>query len=184
MLAGPYCIVHSSAAARCCIMQCYVHTRNNRYIELLMDISLSERARLVRPWPLRAPTSKPPPFSTCRTFPVGLCFLHFSLRSRSFLPFFFFRFECMRVLRVRHRGRARHRRGSQRVVAGRGGLQGTRSPFSLLGVACASRHKGSMNGLCLASWCGSGFTMYERISLRVVVICKIKFKRCLRLRRN
>ena len=33
-----------------------------------------------------------------------------------------------------------------------------------------------MNGLCLASWCGSGYTLYEYI--RVVSICKIKFKRC------
>ena len=63
-----------------------------------------------------------------------------------------------------------------------GGLQGARSPFWGLGVARASRHEGSMNGLCLASWCGSGCTMYEYI--RVVMICKIIFKRCLFLRRN
>ena len=45
------------------------------YIEILIDISLSERARLVHPWPLRAPTSKPPPFITCLTFPAVLCTL-------------------------------------------------------------------------------------------------------------
>ena len=33
----------------------------------------------------------------------------------------------------------------------KGGLQGARSPLWWLGVACASRHEGSMNGLCLAS---------------------------------
>ena len=49
------------------------------------------------------------------------------------------------------------------------GLQGARSPFSWLGVASASRPEGSMNGLCVASWCGSGYTMYECI--RVVLIC-------------
>ena len=89
------------------------------YIELLTSVSLSERARLVHPWPLGAPTSKPPPFITCRTFPAGLCFLPFSWHSRCFLPFFFFRFVCVRVLRVRHGGRARRRRGCQRVLAGR-----------------------------------------------------------------
>ena len=63
-----------------------------------------------------------------------------------------------------------------------GGLQGALSPLSWLGVACASRHEGSMSRLCLASWCASGYTMYEYI--RVVSICKIRFKRCLFLRRN
>ena len=35
------------------------------------------------------------------------------------------------------------------MLAGRGGLQGARSPFSWLGVACASRHEGSMNVGCV-----------------------------------
>ena len=56
-----------------------------------------------------------------------------------------------------------------------GGLQGARSPFSWLGVVCASRHEGSMNGPCLASGCGSGYTMYGYI--RVVLICKKKKKK-------
>ena len=60
------------------------------------------------------------------------------------------------------------------------GLEGARSPFSWLGVACASRHERSMNGLCLASWCGVGYNMYK--SIRVVRDRKIIFKRCLFLR--
>ena len=59
------------------------------YTELLMDISLSEGARLVHPWPLRAPKSKPPPFITWPTFPAGPCLLHLSWHSRSFRPFLF-----------------------------------------------------------------------------------------------
>ena len=54
-----------------------------------MDISLSERARLAHPWPVRAPTSKPPHFITWRTFPAGLCCLDLSWHSRPFLIFFF-----------------------------------------------------------------------------------------------
>ena len=63
-----------------------------------------------------------------------------------------------------------------------GEVQRARSPFSCLGLACASRHEGSMNGFCLGSRCGSGYTIYEYI--RVASICKIAFKRCLFLRRN
>ena len=47
-------------------------------IEPLTDISFSERARLVHPWPLRAPPWEPPPFITWRTFPAVLCSLFFS----------------------------------------------------------------------------------------------------------
>ena len=57
-------------------------------IEQLTDISLAERARLVHPWALRAPTWKSPPFITCRTFPAVLYFLHFSWHFRFFFPFF------------------------------------------------------------------------------------------------
>ena len=53
--------------------------------------------------------------------------------------------------------------GEPGTVAGVGGcrriergLQGMRSLFSWVGVACASRHDGSLNGLCLASICGIG----------------------------
>ena len=93
-----------------------------KYIELLTDISLSERARLVHPWPLRAPTWESLPFVTCRNFPAVLCFLHFAWHFQSLFPFFLIRFVCVRELRARHRGRARHRRGCQRVEAGRGGV--------------------------------------------------------------
>ena len=51
-----------------------------------------------------------------------------------------------------------------------GGLKGARSPFSWLGVACASRYKGIMNGLCPTFSCGAGYKMYE--SIRVVWVCK------------
>ena len=91
-------------------------------VELFTGMSLSERARLVHPWPLRASTWRSPPFFTCRTFPADLCFLNFSRHFRLFFPYFFFRFVCVRVLGARHRGRARRRRGCQRVLAGRGGV--------------------------------------------------------------
>ena len=58
-----------------------------------------------------------------------------------FSPFFFFRFVCAGVS------------GCWRVE---GGLLGTLSSFSGLGVACASRHKASMNGLSFASICDFG----------------------------
>ena len=131
---------------------------------------------MVHPWPLRAPTWKSPPFSTCRKFQAVLCFLHFSWHFRLF-SFFFFCFLCARVLGTRHRERAQRRRGCQRVLAGKGGLQGARSPLSCLGVVCASRHEGSMNGLCLTSICIIRFSMYEYI--RVVRDCKVRFKWCL-----
>ena len=38
-----------------------------------------------------------------------------------------------------------------------GGLQGARSPFPSLGIACAPRHERSTNGLCLASSFGPAF---------------------------
>ena len=37
-------------------------------------------------------------------------------------PFCLFRFVCVRVFEARHRGRARRRRGCQRVLSGRGGV--------------------------------------------------------------
>ena len=123
-------------------------------IELHTDISLSERARLVHPWPLRGPTRESPSFISCRTFPAVLCFLRFAGHFRLFFSFFSFRFVCVHVLGARHRGRARHRRGCQRVQVGiEEGLKGARSPFSCLGIACDSRYEGSMKRLGLASIC-------------------------------
>ena len=43
-----------------------------------------------------------------------------------------------------------------------GGLEGARWPFSGLSVVGASKHEGSMSGLCLASWYGVGRNTYER----------------------
>ena len=44
-----------------------------------------------------------------------------------------------------------------------GGVKGVRSPFWCLGVACASKHEGCMNGLCLAPICVIRLSMYEYI---------------------
>ena len=92
------------------------------------------------------------------------------------VPFpFFFRFMCLRVLRARHRARARHRRGSadgggyggvarsavtvfvakRRMCLETRGMHEGALSFSWLSVPCASRHEGSMKGLCLGLlvWC-------------------------------
>ena len=42
-----------------------------------------------------------------------------------------------------------------------GGVQGARSPHPCLGVACASRHEGCMNGLNRATICDFRRRMYE-----------------------
>ena len=119
-------------------------------IELLTDISLSERARLVHPWPLRAPTWKSPPFFTRRTFPAALCFLHFS---GHFWVFFSFFLVLFRVRACTQSTAPRASAGVSGCWRVEGGLKGVRSPLSCLGVACTSRHEGSVNGLCLASVC-------------------------------
>ena len=89
-------------------------------IQLFTDISLSERARLVHPWPLRAPIWTSPPLGTYRAFPAVLS--RFFLARSVIFSLFLFRFGCVRVLQARQHGRARHRRGCQRVVGGRGGV--------------------------------------------------------------
>ena len=132
-------------------------------INLLAGAFLSERARLAHPWPLRAPTWTPPLSVTCQREP--------------FLTFFSCFVSCASV--YSEHGTAGER-GAVAGVSGcwraEGGLNGARSPFSWLGVTCLSRHKGSMNRLCLASSFGVGYSMYEFV--RVVLICKIKLKRC------
>ena len=78
---------------------------------------------MVHPWPLRAPTWESSPFLLLAGLSGGSLFSPFICFSRYFQsisPSFFFRSVCVRVLRIRHRGRARHRRGCQRVLAGRG----------------------------------------------------------------
>ena len=55
--------------------------------------------------------------------PLQRLFVFFiSLGSFIFLVFSFLCFVCVRVLRERHRGRVRRRRGCQQVLAGRGGV--------------------------------------------------------------
>ena len=83
------------------------------------------------------------------------CFLHFSWHFQYFFSFFSSLVSCACV--YSEHGAA----GEPGAVAGvsrcrrvEEGLHGARLPFSCLGVACASRHEGNMNGLCLASICG------------------------------
>ena len=124
---------------------------------------------MVHPWPLRASTWTTPPSITLRTFPAFLCFLYFLRTSRYlFLPLFVWFGACVYSMH----GTA----GEPGAVAGvsgcwrvEGGLDEARSPFSCLGVACPTRHEGSMNGLCLASWCGVGYFHVQ--SKRGVYFC-------------
>ena len=148
-----------------CFPTCFGPTLN-REVEVLTDISLSERARLVvHPWPLRAPTWTTSPSIACRAFPAVGCLLS--------SPFFLalsvrfslvFRFVCVRVLEARHRGRARRRRRCQRVLAGRGrGV--ARSAVAVLvarrRVCLETRGKHEW-ALCLAPiLCGIGDSMYN-----------------------
>ena len=128
--------------------------RNGPYcIELLTDIPLSERARLVHPWPLRDPTWESPPFITCRTFPAVLCFLNFSGHFQSLFPLFFFCFVCVRVLGAQHRGRARRLRGCERMLASRGGIaRSAAAVFVVRRFACLETrgmHTWALSGLHL-----------------------------------
>ena len=98
------------------------------------------------------------PLFFCRAFPGVLCLLHFYCHFRFFFPFFFCCFVSCACVYSEH-GTA----GEPGAVAGvsgcwrvEGGLQGARLAFSWLRVACASRHEGCMNGLCLASICDFG----------------------------
>ena len=125
-------------------------------------------ARLVHPWPLRAPTWESPPVITFRTFPAVLCFIRLSWHFQSFFSSFV---SCACV--SSEHGTA----GKLGAVAGvsgcllvEGGLQGPRSPFSCLGIVCASGHEGGKNGLCMASICDFGKSKYE--VFRVVGECK------------
>ena len=83
----------------------------------------------------------------------GSLFLHFSWHFQFFFSFSSF-VSCAYVYSehgtVGERGTTTGVSGCWRVE---GGLQGARSPFSWLGVPCASRHEGSTNGFCLASIC-------------------------------
>ena len=123
-------------------------------LNLILATSLN---RLVHPWPLRAPPSESaPPFIAWRTFPAVLCVLHLTWHSRSFLTFCFFRFVCVRVLRVRHRGRAWHRRGCQWVLAGRGGVaRSAVADFVARRRVCLEtrrKHDWALSGLLMWFW--------------------------------
>ena len=102
---------------------------------------------------LELPTSKPPPFITCRTFPAVLRVLVFIF---ALSVMFFFRFVCVRVLRARHRGRAQRRRGCQRVLPGRGGV--ARSAIAVfvprrrVCLETRGKHEWALSGLHLWSW--------------------------------
>ena len=66
-------------------------------------------------------------------------------------------------------------RGTVAGVAGRGGVvRSAVAVFVARRRVCLEAEEGSMNGLCLAPWCGSGYTMPEFI--RVVSICKNKIQ--------
>ena len=102
------------------------------YIPGLSGLSLGNRLLL-----LLAGT-----FQRLFVYSLSLCtFSPFSLLS-SFV-------SCACVYSEHGTARVRGTVAGQRMVAGTGGLQGARSPFSWLSVACASRHEGCMKGLCL-----------------------------------
>ena len=130
---------------------------NRGHIELLALISLSERAGLVHPWPLRAPIIRNR-LPSLLAGPFLRVFV-FSISFGTLGPFFLFSSFVSCACVYSEYGTA----GEPGAVAGvsgcwrvEGGLQGARSPLSYLGVACASRHEGCMNGLCLASICDFG----------------------------
>ena len=90
-------------------------------------------------------------------------FFVFSLSLGTFCFVFFPLFSSVPCACVYSEHGTASERGTVAVVSGwwrvEGRLQGAPSPFSWLSVACAPTNEGSMNALCLTSWCGSGFTM-------------------------
>ena len=67
---------------------------------------------------------------------------------------FFFVLLLVRVRACTQRTAPQASAAPSRVSAGRGGfVRSAVADLSWLGVACVPRHKGSMNGLCLASRC-------------------------------
>ena len=141
---------------------------------------------MVHPWPLRAPTWKSPPFITCLTFPAVLCFLHFSWHSRFFFPVFFFRFVCVRVLRARHRGQARRRRGCQRVLTGREGFARSAGAVSVdrrcVCLETRGMHEWALFGLHLCFFIEfvrvykGHWVLQDNIQAVLIFATKLKFK--------
>ena len=109
------------------------------YIPGLSELPLGNRLRLLHAGPFQ------------RFFVLSI-----SLALSVILLFFLRSFRVVRVLGARHRGRARRRCGCQRVE---GGSKERGHRLRAKGVACASRHEGSVNGICLTSICGFGFSM-------------------------
>ena len=88
----------------------------------------------------------------------GSLFSPFLLALSAFPPrFFSFRFVCVGVLRIRHRGRARHRRGCQRLLAGRGGV--ARSAV----VVFVARRRVCLETRGNHEWALSGLLMWFRL---------------------
>ena len=108
------------------------------------DLALYCLLCLEQPCHLRAPTWTPPPSITCR-------------REPSFF-FLFSSFIIVLCACVYPEDGPAGEPGAIAGVSGRwrveGGLDEARSPFWWLGVACPSRHEGSIKRFCLASWTG------------------------------
>ena len=111
----------------------------------------------------------------------------FLVRTRmhtNILSLFFWRnlhsFRVRACTRARHRGRARRRRGCQRVLSGRGGVK--RSAVAAFVPRCRvcletrGKHEWALPGLHLPN-----SIEYVRV-IRFVRHCKVRFKRCLFLR--
>ena len=91
-------------------------------------------------------------------------FFVFSISLGTLGPFFLSSFFILCACVYSEHGTA----GEPGAVAGvsqfwpvEGGLRGAQSPLSCLGVACASRHEGWRNGLCLATICNFLSNVYE-----------------------
>ena len=72
-------------------------------LKLRADISLSERARLVHPWPLIAPTSRIASLYYLADLSSSSLVSPFLL-ALSFFSLVLFRLVCVRVLGAQHRG--------------------------------------------------------------------------------
>ena len=74
-----------------------------------------------------------------------------------FFPFFLFRFVCVRVLGARNRGRARRRRGCQRVLAVKGGIEAS------AGAAFVPKRRVCLETRGTNEWALSGLHLHNSI---------------------